>query len=560
MEKRLILAIVLSIAVLLLYQHYFMPEPPKGPATKAATGQTPASGNDNARTASPTAASGAPAAMAAPGAGAPLRQTPARTISVRTPLFTAMIDTAGGGLSSFRLARYPDVQGPGGKPLDIIGSGTTRPLPFDLSLGGSQPALPPVPVYASDAPGEVVVKPGEKKTVTLSWTSSGGIRIVRDYRFSADAYDFDVGAQVTNGTRETVRVAPGVELSQEFLGELSGDSYVFKGAVLGTRGGLERVDLKAIAKGKVGKTPVTWAAADSKYFALIVLPGKEWTLERLAPLGEQGLQMALGEAPATLSPGESVRFGFRAFAGPKEADLLKRTGKGLENLIDYGWFSFLAKPLVWLLDESHRMTRNYGLDIIFLTVLVKILFYPLTRKSLQSMKKMQDLAPILTKLREKYKDDKARLNQETMNLYKTYKINPFSGCLPMLLQIPVFIALYKALLVTIELRQSPFFLWITDLSAPEHLWDLTVAGYVIPIRLLPLLMGISMFIQQKMTPSGGMDPAQQKMMLLMPVIFTFMFWGFPTGLVIYWLVNNLLSIGQQVIHNRQAAAAQAASP
>jgi YidC/Oxa1 family membrane protein insertase len=145
-----------------------------------------------------------------------------------------------------------------------------------------------------------------------------------------------------------------------------------------------------------------------------------------------------------------------------------------------------------------------------------------------------------------------------MNLYKTYKINPLSGCLPMLAQIPVFIALYKALLVTIELRHAPFFLWLNDLSAPEHLWDITVAGYTIPIRLLALLMGVSMFVQQKLSPSAGMDPAQQKVMLLMPVVFTFMFWGFPTGLVIYWLVNNILSIGQQILYNRQVEAAKAA--
>jgi YidC/Oxa1 family membrane protein insertase len=177
---------------------------------------------------------------------------------------------------------------------------------------------------------------------------------------------------------------------------------------------------------------------------------------------------------------------------------------------------------------------------------------------MSSMRKMQDLAPVISKLKEKYKDDPSRLNQETMNLYKTYKINPLSGCLPMLLQIPFFIALYKALLVTIELRHAPFFLWVNDLSAPEHLWDIAVAGYTIPIRFLPLLMGVSMFVQQKMSPSGGMDPAQQKMMLFMPILFTFMFWGFPTGLVIYWLVNNILSIGQQILYNREAEAAKAA--
>jgi YidC/Oxa1 family membrane protein insertase len=212
---------------------------------------------------------------------------------------------------------------------------------------------------------------------------------------------------------------------------------------------------------------------------------------------------------------------------------------------------------VFLMKASNRVTGNYGIDIILLTILIKILFYPLTQKSMASMRKMQELGPILSKLKEKYKGDAQRLNQETMNLYKTYKINPLSGCLPMLAQIPVFIALYKALLVTIELRHAPFFLWINDLSAPEHLWDIAVAGYTLPIRLLPLLMGVSMFVQQKMTPSSGMEPAQQKMMLFMPVIFTFMFWSFPNGLVIYWLVNNVLSIGQQMMYNRKADAAKA---
>jgi YidC/Oxa1 family membrane protein insertase len=301
-----------------------------------------------------------------------------------------------------------------------------------------------------------------------------------------------------------------------------------------------------------------WVAADAKYFSWIVLPEKEWTVERAALVGESGVQVTMADAPATLQPGDMVRSGVRVFAGPKRSALLESVGKDTAELIDYGWFAILAKPLVFLMKASNRVTGNYGIDIILLTILIKILFYPLTQKSMSSMRKMQELSPILTKLKEKYKGDPSRLNQETMNLYKTYKINPLSGCLPMLAQIPVFIALYKALLVTIELRHAPFFLWLNDLSAPEHLWDITVAGYTIPIRLLALLMGVSMFVQQKLSPSAGMDPAQQKVMLLMPVVFTFMFWGFPTGLVIYWLVNNILSIGQQILYNRQVEAAKAA--
>ncbi|MDH3382579.1 MAG: membrane protein insertase YidC, partial [Deltaproteobacteria bacterium] len=336
------------------------------------------------------------------------------------------------------------------------------------------------------------------------------------------------------------------------------DSYSFKGVVVDAGGKIERLDFKKIRKGGIDKVLVQWASADAKYFTLIAIPEKEWRLEGVSPLGEEGLRLALAGSPAVLGPQEVISFSVHAFMGPKEYNLLAATGKDMEKLVDYGWFSLLAMPLVWLLTIFNRLTGNYGIDIIILTILIKIAFYPLTKKSMASMKKMQELGPVMKQIKEKYKDDKARQQQETMNLYKTYKINPLSGCLPMVLQIPVFIALYKGLLVAIELRHAPFMLWINDLSAPEHLWDLSVAGYTLPIRLLPLLMGISMFVQQRMTPSGGMDPAQQKMMLFLPLIFTFMFWGFPTGLTIYWLANNLLSIGQQLIQNRQAEAEKAA--
>ncbi len=329
-------------------------------------------------------------------------------------------------------------------------------------------------------------------------------------------------------------------------------------ATFNPKGEINRYSLADISKGKVEKGQVRWASADSKYFTWIAIPEKDWSVGRVTSLGEQGALLSMGDTTATLLAGDTVRTGAKVFAGPKQSDLLESTGKGLEVLIDYGWFGFLAKPLVFLMKASNRVTGNYGIDIILLTILIKILFFPLTQKSMASMRKMQELAPVLNKLKEKYKGDATRINQETMNLYKTYKINPLSGCLPMLAQIPVFIALYKGLLVTIELRHAPFFLWINDLAAPEYLWDIHLAGFTLPIRLLPLLMGISMVIQQKMTPSVSMDPMQQKLMLLMPVVFTFMFWGFPTGLVIYWLMNNILSIGQQWLYNRQADAAKAA--
>ena len=432
---------------------------------------------------------------------------------------------------------------------------------LSLYTGENRPLLPSPMVFRSDAPRSVSVAAGETRSVLLAWESAGGVRVTREYVFNGDRYEFEVRLQASNGSREAVTVRPGLDLSQVFQGELAGDSYSFHGLVTDTpKGNLTRYSLKDISKGKVERGPLRWASADAKYFTWIASPDRDWTLERAASLGENGLIASVADAAATLHTGEMVRAGAKVFAGPKRAGLLEAQGKGMESLIDYGWFGFLAKPLVFLMKASNRVTGNYGIDIILLTILIKILFFPLTQKSMASMRKMQELAPVLNKLKEKYKGDTQRINQETMNLYKTYKINPLSGCLPMVAQIPVFIALYKGLLVTIELRHAPFFLWINDLSAPESLWDVHLAGYTLPIRLLPLLMGVSMFVQQKMTPSSGMEPMQQKMMLLMPVIFTFMFWSFPTGLVIYWLVNNILSIGQQMIYNRQAEAAKAARP
>ena len=548
MEKRMILAIAMSLAVLIGYQYFFSapPPPPVGTA-----------GKDNAAAVPAAAAKGgaAPAPASVAGGLAPKTAASSRTITVKTPLYSASLATEGGVISSFLLNEYKDVPGPGGKPLDIVGGKKVPTL--SLYLDEDRPPLPSPPVFASDAPAEILVAAGETRSVLLTWESTAGVRVTREYVFHGDKYEFAARVQTTNGSKEPVAVRPGLELGQVYEGELAGDSYTFAGIVVDPgKGGLNRYDLKDISKGKVEKGPARWFAADAKYFTWIVLPEREWTVTGASLVGETGARVAAADTAATVQPGDTVRAGARVFAGPKRSALLEATGKDLQELIDFGWFAVVAKPLVFLMKASNRVTGNYGIDIILLTILIKILFFPLTQKSMSSMRKMQELGPILKTLKEKYKGDAQRLNQETMNLYKTYKINPLSGCLPMLAQIPVFIALYKGLLVTIELRHAPFFLWVNDLSAPEYLWDIAVAGYTVPIRLLPLLMGVSMFVQQKMTPSAGMEPAQQKMMLFMPVIFTFMFWSFPTGLVVYWLVNNVLAIGQQMMYNRKAEAAK----
>ena len=209
-----------------------------------------------------------------------------------------------------------------------------------------------------------------------------------------------------------------------------------------------------------------------------------------------------------------------------------------EKLLDFGYFTIVAKPLLWFLSLSNSITKNYGIDILILSILIKIIFLPLTQISFKSMKEMQKIQPEMNRLKEVYKNDKARLQQEIMLLYKRRRVNPMSGCLPMVVQIPVFIALYNALQNALEMRHAPFFLWIRDLSAKD------------PIYITPLVMGASMVIQQKMTPSAA-DPAQAKLMLLMPVMFTFLFLNFPSGLVLYWMVNNVLSIAHQHYMNKR---------
>jgi YidC/Oxa1 family membrane protein insertase len=241
----------------------------------------------------------------------------------------------------------------------------------------------------------------------------------------------------------------------------------------------------------------------------------------------------------TLRPGETVTLDYLLYFGPKDLDILKAVDHQLARAIDFGFFAPIARPLLHVLKFFYSFIGNYGVAIILLTAIIKALFWPLTQKSYSSMKAMQKLQPEMLRIKEKYKNDRERLNRETMELYKTNRVNPLGGCLPMLVQIPVFFALYKVLLDAIELRHAPFALWLTDLSAKD------------PYYVTPIVMGATMFIQQKMTPTN-MDPVQAKMFMIMPIVFTFLFLNFPSGLVIYWLVNNVLTIAQQFFINRKA--------
>jgi len=254
------------------------------------------------------------------------------------------------------------------------------------------------------------------------------------------------------------------------------------------------------------------------------------------------------QAEKVIRPGTQHHYDFKLFFGPKSIKILKGVGHSLDLAVNFGWFTILAKPCLWLMNALYGFIPNYGVAIIILTLLIKIVLWPLGAKSYKSMSEMKKIQPLMKEIREKYKDDKKKMNEEVMALYRTYKINPLGGCLPMVVQIPVFFALYRMLYSAIELRHAPFFWWIHDLSAPDRLFNF---GFKIPfmeppygIPVLTIVMGATMLLQQKMSPPMG-DPTQAKMMMLMPVVFTVIFINFSSGLVLYWLVNNVLSIAQQ---------------
>ncbi len=269
-----------------------------------------------------------------------------------------------------------------------------------------------------------------------------------------------------------------------------------------------------------------------KYFALLFIDPKEQMYADATYLnGRIETILTFFESPSIASP---VNIESDLFFGPKDPKILKGLNNDLEKIVDYGFFHFISKPLLMILNFFYSFTKNYGVSIILLTILIKLVFYPLSQKSYRSMKELQKLQPKLEEIRKKYADNKEALNREMMLLYKRHGVNPMSGCLPMLVQIPFFIALYQALMNSIELRQAPFMLWIQDLSAKD------------PYYVTPILMGATMLLQQMLTPSSG-DPMQKRMMYILPVVFTFMFINFPSGLVVYWLVNNVFSIVQQLV-------------
>ena len=543
--QRMFLAIFLSLAILLGYQYFFVPPTP--PVTESSVASSPQNGKTEEKSvASAPAPVAAASLLAAQPAGSAIKQ--GREIPVTTSLYSAVVMESGGMVKSFQLKNYREALPKDSGNKELFQPKADDNLPLNFSWGTEPGSIPPLMYEAAPIKEEQ-----GSAVLTLRGKLPSGLEIVRTMRFLDQQYLVELTIDVVNHTATPLQGAPYLTLdNRPFSHE---KQMVFVGPAVLHDGVLEEIkaaDLKKGGRSFTGK--IGWAAYEDNYFLCGIVPrtGEQHTAH-FSLQDENRVTTVLAGASDVIQPGQRQQYTYSVYFGPKTMEALKSVGHELERSINFGWFDVMAKPTLYMLKFLHKYVGNYGVAIILVTVLIKLLFWPVSQKGMKSMKTMQKLQPKMAKLREKYKDDKQLQQQEMIKLYQTYKVNPVGGCLPMVIQIPVFFALYKVLLQTIELRHAPFFLWITDLSAPDRLFIGFDLPFVGGIPVLTLLMGATMFLQQKMTPATG-DPTQQKVMMFMPVIFTFMFLNFASGLVLCWFVNNLLSIGQQYLVNRHEVA------
>jgi YidC/Oxa1 family membrane protein insertase len=530
MEKRTMIALLITIVLLFFFQMYFTPkQQPVQEAPQSKPGQQAQTQPDQA--AQEKTAGGAPQARGE--APKPPEVKASQRFLAETPLLKVTFSDLGGGIDSVRLTQYKEtVKEKQDKELvEDIKPYSYLPRVFKTTNGE---IVSDRTIFKPDRTG-ITVK-DKPESIIFSGTLTDGKRVRKIYTLYPDKYTIDMKVEVEATEADKAMVDFAV------ISGTNPNTYVFKGPFTYNGKKFEQID--KVEKDIQVDKDYTYAGLDEGFFAFIWIPAENSrfpvTIVKEAN-NVPTLRMSMDKGMAT----------GRLFFGPKQTEILKSLDVNAQKIIDFGWFDIIAKPLIWALNMMNKVTHNYGIDIIILTIIIKIIFYPLTVKSSTSMKKMQKLQPKIVKLKEKYANDKAKLNQEMMGLYKTEGVNPMGGCLPMVIQIPVFFALYKALSGAIEMRHAHFFWWINDLSAPEDLFTFTVAGYALPIRILPLIMGITQVIQQKMTPTTA-DPMQEKIMLAMPIVFTFLFWSFPSGLVLYWLINNVISIAQQYYINKKA--------
>ena len=533
MEKRAFLAILLSLLILVAWQewisrYYPAPPEPQPPAQQQAPQSPP-----------PAQAPTPPVTPKAP--APPVVAQSAKEVKVETEDYVAVFTPQGARLKSYQFKNYRTDADPRSPRYELIHAGPGVPLSLGMRWQTGAPQDDGNLIYSVSG-GDLKLSGQAKGTLLFQAQAPDGSIASKSFTFSGSGYLIQLEASVKAPGGGAV--TPEILLTEKSDHNPPNPGAPFEGFIALIDNKIKREASVEANKASDFTGEVSWAGFGYTYFFFAALPDS--SVQHKLSLANTGSALIASLRP--LAGNGPQRY--TLFAGPKEISTLEAVGRGIERSIDFGYFAFIAIPLLYVLHFFHRFTASYGIDIILLTDVIKILMAPLTHKSFVSMKQMQKLGPQMEKLKERYKDDKEKLNREIMELYRRNGVNPLGGCLPMALQFPVFIGLYNALSTPIELRHAPF-LWIQDLSQPD--WKslpIHMAGWEFGIPVLTILMGASMFIQQWMTPSAG-DPNQRKLMLMMPLIFTFMFVTFPAGLTIYWLVNNILSIAQQYWINRQ---------
>ena len=454
-----------------------------------------------------------------------------KKIFIDTGYAVVTLSNIGGVVTSWKLSGFGDDDG---NPIELVKQGLEmKPLSLEFSSADATKKINKT-VFEVNAPAKIMLSEKNRDAEVLFVHSlATGFEIKKKIVFHYNSHRADMEVSLSHSGSSVKGSAFGI--GWYGLGDIKDKMYSYDGPVIYIDG-KRLTKTPDMDKENVYEGKIEWAGLTNRYYCVAFFPE-----DREAKMTQREVEDDIYSNTLQLvSPGSGKPISFYMYAGPKMVSELKKQNRGFQKVINYGWFDIIAKPIyrvmVWLHDS---VFYNFGWAIIVITVVIKILFFPLTQKSFQSMSKMRKLQPQMKILQERYKNDKTKMNEELMLLYRKHKVNPLAGCLPIFLQIPVFIALYKVLLESIELKGADFIWWIHDLSLKD------------PYYVTPLLMGLSMFLQQKLSPQAN-DPVQRNMMLLMPVVFTVMFINFPSGLVIYWLVNNILSIAQQWYVNRSA--------
>ncbi|MCE5359637.1 membrane protein insertase YidC [Candidatus Igneacidithiobacillus taiwanensis] len=522
--QRTILAVVLSVIVLLLFE-WLAPHPkpaPKNTPTAATQSvQSPA--------AAPVSSAAAPASPVSPvptAANLPVGTGP--SVAFETPLYTGKIYLQGGDIQNLGLRKYPiAVDNPAPYPiLDSSAARLTAQQSGFVAADG-QVLHPQFSAPASVTPGAPITLSGQ----------AGPLRVEKTFSFAPHNYVVTEDIRVTNTGTEPWQGSYFDQILRNDRTQSHWFMSIFTGAVLMHNGNLSEKSFSDLRDHPQQDVGPGWAGMTDHYFLQAVLPEPHAAVQLYARPEAGNYVAGVQQALPTLQPGQSFTLRQQLFLGPKQQELLASMGRGLEQTVDYGWFAIVAEPMHGVLKWFHSWTGNWGLAIILLVIAVKVIFFYPSAISYRSMANMRKLQPKLEQLKKECGDDRQKLGAKMMELYRTEKVNPMAGCLPIIIQMPVFIALYWVLVESVSLRQAPFILWIHDLAVPD------------PYYILPLLMGISMFLQQRLNPAP-MDPVQKKIMSILPVAFGVFFSFFPAGLVLYWLTNNVVSIGQQYLITR----------